>query len=86
MRLTPALPEEVESTNKEESGKDIQDLHFVDLLLPPRSLYVLSGDSRYYYTHELLPAGSSFGANNIVTRGRRLSIIFRDAKENDGAQ
>ena len=98
MRLKPALPEEEESTNKE-SGTlespittatlpkdDVQDLHFVDLFLPPRSLYVLSGDSRYYYTHELLPSGSAFGANNIVTRGRRLSIIFRDAKENDGAQ
>lgn len=62
---------------------------FVDLYLPPRSLYVLSGDGRYKYTHEILPSGSSFqlsgGGNNgddeiiQVYREDRLSVIFRDA-------
>jgi len=52
---------------------------FVDLFLAPQSLYVLSGDSRYYYTHELLPSGSKFG-DQAVTRGQRFSVIFRDAK------
>lgn len=68
------------------------DVH-VDLYLPPRSLYVLSGVSRYEYTHELLDDGSVFelqsgdaaGAvdeNGIpVARDRRISVIFRDAKE-----
>ena len=65
----------------------------VDLYLPPRSLYVLSGVSRYEYTHELLDDGSVFelqsgdaaGADDEsvipVARDRRISVIFRDAKE-----
>ena len=66
----------------------------VDLYLPPRSLYVLSGVSRYEYTHELLDDGSVFelqsgdGAGAVddenviqVARDRRISVIFRDAKE-----
>jgi len=89
---------------------------YVDLLLPPQSLYVLTGDGRYKYSHELLPDGSTFtfrdttsdtsnSDNNdttsgtsrnhnehesnsssssssiVVHRDHRLSIIFRDAKE-----
>ena len=57
---------------------------FVDLYLPPRSLYVLSGPSRYQYTHELLPCGSHFRAGDEdvkVVRDRRISVIFRDAKQ-----
>jgi alkylated DNA repair protein alkB family protein 7 len=51
----------------------------VDLFLPPLSLYVLSGPSRYSYTHELLPTGDTFGGV-AVERDHRLSVIFRDAK------
>jgi len=64
---------------------------YVDLYLPQLSLYVLSGMSRYSYTHELLPSGSIFEfldveesysqcepKNREVVRGRRLSVIFRD--------
>jgi alkylated DNA repair protein alkB family protein 7 len=51
----------------------------VDLFLPPLSLYVLSGPSRFSYTHELLPTGDTF--NGVaVEREHRLSVIFRDAK------
>jgi len=60
----------------------------VDLLLPPLSLYVLTDVSRYEYAHELLPCGAIFksrddGDVSVVQRGRRLSIIFRDAKKKD---
>jgi alkylated DNA repair protein alkB family protein 7 len=54
----------------------------VDLFLPPLSLYVLSGPSRYSYTHELLPTGDTFGGV-AVERDHRLSVIFRDAKVGD---
>lgn len=58
---------------------------WVDLYLPPLSLYVLSGISRYRYSHELLPSGSVFeypdGSTVTVERDRRLSVIFRDAKQ-----
>jgi hypothetical protein len=57
---------------------------WVDLYLPPLSLYVLTGVARYRYAHELLPSGSTFEshADNsiVVERDQRLSVIFRDAK------
>jgi len=75
---------------KQNNGGDSKG--FVDLYLPRLSLYVLSGMSRYSYTHELLPSGSTFNfvkrndeqsqhddeGRVDVVRGRRLSIIFRD--------
>lgn len=56
----------------------------VDLLLYPRSLYALTGRSRYEYTHELLPNESSVfaGTGQVVQRNQnRWSIIFRDSKQ-----
>jgi len=53
---------------------------YVDLLLPPLSLYVLSGAARYRYTHELLPSNAPFKDRGEVVRDHRLSIIFRDEK------
>jgi alkylated DNA repair protein alkB homolog 7 len=53
---------------------------FIDLFLPARSLYVLSGMSRYEFTHELLPSGSLFRDTTPIHRNRRLSILFRDSK------
>jgi alkylated DNA repair protein alkB homolog 7 len=67
-----------------DAGRDPNE-GFVDLLLPPLSLYVLTGVSRYQYAHELLPTGSTFTAHDgtmtDVERLHRLSIIFRDAKK-----
>ena len=60
---------------------------WVDIYLPPLSLYVLSSVSRYRYSHELLPCGSTFerpdGTTISVQRERRLSVIFRDAKQDN---
>ena len=69
---------------------------WVDLYLPARSLYALTGVGRYRYSHELLPSGSTFllhesrsmddsGEHTTATeitvdRDHRLSVIFRDAK------
>ena len=100
MRLRPAA-EYNNNTDDGTAGKqhlygpkasEAPDDGHVDLYLPPRSLYVLSGVSRYEYTHELLPDGSAFemlssaggAADTIavpVPRDRRISVIFRDAKE-----
>jgi alkylated DNA repair protein alkB family protein 7 len=76
-------------TRGETGGERGEKEGFVDLYLPPRSLYVLSGVYRYSYTHEILPSGSSFqfgssssssnGETIQVDRDDRLSIIFRDA-------
>lgn len=60
-------------------------VEFVDLYLPPRSLYVLADAGRYHYSHQLLPSGSVFHTTNgepiTVERDHRISIIFRDSKE-----
>ena len=48
----------------------------VDLLLPPRSLYVMFGDARYKYTHEIKHT-SQVWAGKPVQRDRRISLILR---------
>ncbi len=76
MRLRPAAPSELSNENidaedlissKVTSGNDdgaegkaLMNNGHVDLYLPPLSLYILCGVSRYRYTHELLPSGSKF--------------------------
>ena len=76
MRLRPAKGEWIDDSSDESLEGH------VDLYLPKLSLYCLHGMSRFHYSHELLPSDSVFemhGKNVRVTRGRRLSIIFRDA-------
>ncbi len=101
MRLKPSAKEWENMENDTNHGQVGGDsIGHVDLYLPKLSLYVLSGMSRYSYTHELLHTITSFefmaredkGENIVdtsygiekrtaeVLRGRRLSIIFRDAK------
>jgi alkylated DNA repair protein alkB homolog 7 len=68
-----------------------QNNDYVDLLLPMNSLYVLSGMSRYDYTHELLSADESYHSPLMATQHdyrhmkfrdtNRISIIFRDTKQ-----
>ena len=103
MRLRPSSKEWEEEDGDDESSQlanksginncDDSTKEHVDLFLPHLSLYVLSGMSRYSYTHELLLPGSQFEFSESngesasendnrcinVPRGRRLSIIFRDA-------
>lgn len=73
------------SRNVGDSKKYLDNAGHVDLLLPPMSLYVLSDMSRYQYTHELLESGHSFidkhGNETVVNRKDRISVIFRDAKQ-----
>ena len=58
---------------------------WVDLYLPPLSLYALTGVGRYRYSHQLMPTNSTFvtpdGKEIIVERDDRLSVIFRDTKD-----
>jgi alkylated DNA repair protein alkB homolog 7 len=86
MRLQRASPLEIAQDSPYTSGgvpadtKDSNYIEWIDLLLPPRSLYVLQGDSRFLYTHELLSSPADFCGQSIV-RGLRTSLIFRDGKE-----
>ena len=51
------------------------------MVVPRRSLYVMSGSSRYDFTHEILP--NDYDDDKVprsdlkVDRGRRVSIICR---------
>lgn len=80
MRLQPSKEDGVSDYAQKEEK---QNTGFVDLLLHPRSLYALTGRSRYDYTHELLPSNSIFGgtAECITRTTDRWSIMFRDSKE-----
>ena len=83
MRL---LPDDGSGADSAVERKNDTSRGWVDLYLPPRSLYVLSSLSRYQYSHQLLPTGSVFreddddGPPITVHRDHRLSVIFRDAK------
>jgi len=87
MRLRhPPPPDEHDKEQEEQSSllSDDNDAGHIDLLLPPKSLYVLQGFARYECSHELLPDKSVFDASLqtiTVSRDQRLSIIFRDAKQ-----
>ncbi|KAM9610632.1 alpha-ketoglutarate-dependent dioxygenase alkB homolog 7, mitochondrial [Morphnus guianensis] len=52
---------------------------WLELLLEPRSLYVLRGAARYDFTHEILQDKESFFGGRRVPRGRRLALICRNA-------
>jgi alkylated DNA repair protein alkB family protein 7 len=49
----------------------------IQILLRPRTLYVMQGDIRYEYTHEI-PANESLWGQEKIPRDRRISIMFRD--------
>ncbi|CAJ1893620.1 unnamed protein product [Cylindrotheca closterium] len=84
MRLIPHMDGEGGNVN-EESTVEGENKGWVDLYLPPLSLYALTGVGRYRYAHELLPTNSTFtqpdGTEILAERDHRISIIFRDAKE-----
>lgn len=57
----------------------VEDLeHSADLLLPRRSLYIMSHLARYQFTHEILAREQSWFKNSPVLKGRRLSVICRN--------
>lgn len=79
--LSLCSPAIMQLKGDEEQGMNPSSI--VRLLLRPRSLYILSGEARYKYAHEILapsPAGERWVDGGVVTRGRRLSLIFRDEK------
>ncbi|KAH8273433.1 hypothetical protein KR018_000135 [Drosophila ironensis] len=49
-----------------------------DLLLPRRSLYVMTQSARFLFTHEILDRHQSIFAGESVSRRRRLSVICRN--------
>lgn len=82
MRLKPCS-DEWRGEQIEESTGEVSDAEgYVDLYLPKFSLYVLSGMSRFSYTHELLTSGATFdfpgsenNVDNSIGDGERLKCI-----------
>ena len=50
----------------------------VNVLLPPRSLYIMSGAARHEYRHAILGGASHSWRGIPFAKGRRISLIFRD--------
>lgn len=48
------------------------------IYIEPNSLYIMSGDARYLFSHEMTKAKKDKVNNNIIPRGRRISITFRN--------
>ncbi|KAH8371489.1 hypothetical protein KR093_007620 [Drosophila rubida] len=51
---------------------------YADLLLPRRSLYIMSHSARYNFTHEILANEHSKFLGNAINKTRRISIICRN--------
>ncbi|KAJ2715578.1 hypothetical protein H4R19_001127 [Coemansia spiralis] len=57
----------------------------VDVMLPPKALYFMTGRIRYQFTHEITTRPEQrVWHGQPVPRARRISLMFRDAKEPDG--
>ncbi|XP_055604036.1 alpha-ketoglutarate-dependent dioxygenase alkB homolog 7, mitochondrial [Uranotaenia lowii] len=62
-----------------ETNRD--DMYWSDVLLTRRSLYIMRDSARYKYTHEILAGEDSLFKHKKVDKGRRISIICRNAPQ-----
>ena len=77
MRLRPSAKEWENKENDINHGEVSGDsIGFVDLYLPMLSLYVLSGMSRYSFTHELLRSNTSFEFMEYKDEGSKVDDTF----------
>lgn len=53
----------------------------VSLYIKPNSLYVMSGDARYIWTHEMPAIKNDRVNGEIIPRKRRLSVTFRNVPQ-----
>jgi|LauGreDrversion4_2_1035121.scaffolds.fasta_scaffold09818_2 alkylated DNA repair dioxygenase AlkB len=49
----------------------------MDVYVGPRSLYIMEGEARYVWKHEMIGRKSDIVNGKRVARGRRLSVTFR---------
>ncbi|XP_072420571.1 alpha-ketoglutarate-dependent dioxygenase alkB homolog 7, mitochondrial isoform X1 [Chiloscyllium punctatum] len=61
------------------------DVDQVDLLLQRHTAYILRGEARYRFSHQILPDEQSFFGGEKVPRGRRISIICRNLPNEPGS-
>jgi len=51
--------------------------HEYDIFVEPNTLYIMSGDARYAYKHEMISVKNDIVDGVKIKRGRRISITFR---------
>lgn len=61
-----------------DGGENIHSFPFVDVLIPKKSLYIMSDEARYHWAHSI-PSGEPTFLTKSVPRERRISMIFRNA-------
>mmetsp|Transcript_5582 Transcript_5582/g.7068 ORF Transcript_5582/g.7068 Transcript_5582/m.7068 type:complete len:341 (+) Transcript_5582:95-1117(+) len=61
-------------------GDDDAEDKVIEVVIPKRSVFIMTGDSRYYFTHQMPQRNSDKIDNKIVYRGTRYSITFRQIK------
>lgn len=52
----------------------------VDVFIPPRSLFIMTGESRYLFTHQMPQRRTDKVDEEILARDTRLSVTFRMTK------
>ncbi|XP_020376563.2 alpha-ketoglutarate-dependent dioxygenase alkB homolog 7, mitochondrial [Rhincodon typus] len=62
------------------------DVDQVDLLLQQHTAYILRGEARYRFSHQVLPDEESFFGGEKVPRERRISIICRNLPHEPGSE
>ncbi|KAM7348321.1 alpha-ketoglutarate-dependent dioxygenase alkB homolog 7, mitochondrial isoform 2-T5 [Cochliomyia hominivorax] len=89
--LSDAVMRLVRTKSSENSSKDnetdayrsqpkaiLENNFYVDILLPRRSLYIMSHTARYNFTHEILANEESKFQGQPLTKERRISVICRN--------
>lgn len=51
---------------------------YADVLLKRRSLYIMKGEARFDYTHEILSNENSHFKGAKIEKDRRISVICRN--------
>ncbi|KAH8286900.1 hypothetical protein KR018_007717, partial [Drosophila ironensis] len=63
---------------RHQPSASLENNFYADLLLPRRSLYIMSHTARYNFTHEILAKEQSAFQGTPVPKTRRISIICRN--------
>ncbi|XP_017080164.1 alpha-ketoglutarate-dependent dioxygenase alkB homolog 7, mitochondrial [Drosophila eugracilis] len=69
---------ETDAAYRHQPEASLENNFYADLLLPRRSLYIMSHTARYNFTHEILAKEHSEFQGTPVPKTRRISIICRN--------
>ncbi|XP_016965054.1 alpha-ketoglutarate-dependent dioxygenase alkB homolog 7, mitochondrial [Drosophila biarmipes] len=69
---------EPDAAYRHQPAASLENNFYADLLLPRRSLYIMSHTARYNFTHEILAKEHSEFQGTPVPKTRRISIICRN--------